>query len=98
MSVSDTATGSLYRVVRASAGQQGLHDLLGDRSRNGAAEAVQLLLEHDGDRDLRICGGREADEPGLVDVGDTGLRCTGLPGDLSPRDLRRDARSALDDG
>ena len=46
--------GGLYRVVGPSAGQQGLHDLLRDRGRDGAAEAVQLLLEHDGDRDLGV--------------------------------------------
>src|SRR5437763_12303366 len=94
MSVSETATG----VSRGySPAQKGLDDLLRDRRRDCAAEAVRLLLEHDRDRDLRMIGGSEADEPRRIDVVETGFRRPGLAGNLDPRDLRRRARPARDD-
>ena len=46
---------------------------------------------------LRVVGGREADEPGRVDVVDAGLGGAGLAGDLDAGDLRRRAGAALDD-
>src|SRR4051812_20537910 len=94
MSVSETATG----VAKAySPAQKGLDDLLRDRRRDRAAEAVQLLLEHDGDRDLRIVGGGEAVEPRGVVVAVAGLRGARLAGDPDPRDLRRGARAGRND-
>src|SRR5579862_9536566 len=97
MSVSETATWSLYRVVRASAAQQRLQDLLRDRRRDSTAEAVQLLLEDDGDRDLRILCGSKRDEPGRVDVRDARLRGACLARDGDSGDLRRRAGAALHD-
>src|SRR4051794_21541066 len=95
MSVSDTATG----VSRGySPAQKGLHDLLGYRGRNRTAEAVRLLLEDDGDRDLRVVRGRKRGEPGGVDMVDARLGRTGLAGDPDARDLRSRAGAALDDG
>src|SRR5690349_19061944 len=97
MSVSETATCGLYRVVRASAAQQRLHDLLRNRRRDSTAEAVQLLLEDDGDRDLRVLRGSECDEPGRVDVRDARLGRPGLAGDGDAGNLRRRAGAALHD-
>src|SRR5437763_2984607 len=97
MSVSETATCGLYRVVRASAAQQRLHDLLRNRRRDSTTEAVQLLLEDDGDRDLRVLSRSERDEPGRVDVRDARLRGAGLARDGNAGDLRRRAGAALHD-
>src|ERR1051326_8013309 len=96
MSVSETATGLPYRVVTPSAMQESLEDGLGDRSRDDAAEAVRLLLEHDRHRDLRVVGRSEADEPRGVDARDPRLGRPRLAGDLDAGDLSRRAGAALD--
>src|SRR3954469_19426922 len=94
MSVSDTATG----VSRGySPAEKGLHDLLGNRRGDGAAEAVRLLLEYDRDRHLRVVRGGEGREPGRVDVVDPRLRGAGLARVLDARDLRCGPRAALSD-
>src|SRR5689334_12507403 len=94
MSVSETATG----VTRGySPAQKGLEDLLGDRRRDGTAEAVQLLLENDRDGVERVVGRSEGDEPRRVDVRDARLGRPGLAGDRDARDLRLGAGAALDD-
>ena len=61
---------------------------LRDRGGDRAAEAVQLVLEHDGACDLRIVGGREEDEPCRVDVILAGFGGSRLAGDLDPGDRR----------
>src|SRR5690349_3611436 len=44
-----------------------LHELFRDRRRHGAAEAVHRVLHDHRARHLRVLGGREEDEPGVVD-------------------------------
>src|SRR5579864_3988187 len=97
MSVSETATGGRYRVEAISAGQELFEDLLRDRRGHCAAEAVQLLLEHDRDGDLWILGGREAHKPCRVDVIDGGFRRSGLAGHLDARNLGGRPGPGLDD-
>ena len=46
------------------------------------------LRDEDGDGDLRVVGGGEADEPVVVGTAVAVLRCPGLAGDLDAGDLR----------
>src|SRR5438046_2936557 len=94
MSVSETAT----KVPRGYLpGQKGLCDLLGDRRGHRPTEAVELVLQDDRHGDLRVVGGGERDEPGVVDVRDRGLGGSRLAGDLDAGYRRRSAGSSLDD-
>src|SRR5436190_15776974 len=75
--------------------ENGLHQLLRDRRRRRAAEAV-LVLERDGDRDLRVVGRREADEPRRVDAAVARLRGTGLARDRDARNRGGPAGAVVD--
>ena len=77
----------LSRLERSSSVEQRLHHLGRDRARDLAAEAARAALEHHRDRDLRVLGRGEADEPGPVDARlDVDLRGSGLAGERDPAD------------
>ena len=69
---------------------------LRDRRGGGAAEAG-LVLEHDGDRDLRVVRRREAMNHVVLRPLDARLGRARLAGDADAGDLRRGARAACDD-
>ena len=89
MSVSGVAM-RRSEVRRSPPAQEGLHH---GACAIGAAVAPpkpRLVLEHDGDGDLRAVGGRERDEPRRVEAGARpSRRCRSCPPTLSPEIARR---------
>src|SRR5450432_2409322 len=67
-----------------------LHDRLRDRRGDRAARCVAVattVLDHDGNGDSRLSGGREGDEPGVWGSSGGVLGGAGLAGDLDAGDL-----------
>src|SRR5688572_9959677 len=73
-------------VSGATSAKEGLHDPLRDR-RGHLAALSSRALDDDRDRDLRVVGGRERDEPRVVRPV-TAFRGAGLAGDGDAGDLR----------
>src|SRR3954465_1259330 len=85
------------RLLVRRRGQDRLQQRFGDRRGDAAAEAVQLVLDHDCACDLRVLRRGEEDEPRGIDVILVRLRRTRLARDRDAGDLRLRAGAALYD-